>query len=399
LALPGAGLVLALWVSPALGQVPTETPDAGPPLDAIPVVPAPPASPPATPAVDNVVIQVGVRTLGFVQDPDAPDKLGDVGGKAEADVVVTGSVHPFLKWQAGFAGLLGEPGSTGNSAVLLDLVAKVEIIDALNLWIGRMPVPSDRVSLSTVWSIAPWTLPGRYQAFAVAVPALETPAGPRSGNLVGLDRGDGATLWGQLRGGRVKYYVGAFGLAQPERSPLYSARLAVDFLDPEPGYRTSSSYYGSKDVLALGAGFQHQTQGSKAGPASASDPDFNQANADLLFEIGGEATGVLDLEAAFAKLWGKNEVFGYQTFGLVSYLVPIEIGFGRFQPLVRLQHAGAGELANTTALTGLDAQLGYIVDGHHARLSAGWSYVRGGGQTYNAILLGAQLLSKPTRSR
>jgi hypothetical protein len=284
---------------------------------------------------------------------------------------------------------------------VLDLIAKVEIAEALNLWLGRMPVPVDRAGLSTVWAIAPWTLPGHYEPFAKGPPAdVVLPAGPRQGsNLLWLDRGDGATVWGQIRGGRLKYYVGAFGLTEPELSPLYSARVALDLLAPEPGYRTTSSYYGAKDVLALGVGFQHQTDGSKPGAnATAGAEDFDEANADLLFEMGSEAAGVLDIEAAFARLWGKHEAFGYQTFGLLSYLVPIEVGFGRFQPLLRVQHAGAGDATGAAAYTAADAQLGYIVDGHHARISAGWSYIRCSGQTANAILLGVQLLSR-TKAR
>jgi len=403
LAMLGTGLVAMLVPSslhaqslaeiPGAGVVP-ETVSAPAPAPAV-AAPAPEvsAAPQAPPTSEPINAQVGVRTLVFLQDPDAPDKLTDVGATGEADVVFSGQVHRFLNWQAGFLGMLGESSTT--SAALLDLVAKVEFADAFNLWVGRMPIPSDRTSLSTVWNIAPWTLPGHYLRFAAILPVnARPPAGPRGGEL---GRGDGATLWGQFRGGRFKYYLGAFGLDQPERSPLYSARLSLSLLNPEPGFRTSSTYNGGKDVLAFGVGAQHRTQGSRPPPnpvVPAAPTDFDDVNADVLLEIGSATAGVLDLEGAFAKLWGSQEVVGYQFFALVSYLVPLDVGFGRFQPLVRVQHAGPGPAEDSGDFTSIDTQLGYVIDGHHARLCTSWQYTRVGGQVQNAILLGLQLLSK-----
>jgi hypothetical protein len=229
----------------------------------------------------------------------------------------------------------------------------------------------------------------------MGMPAGARPAaGPRTGEL---GRGDGATLWGQFHGGLFKYYLGAFGLDQPQLSPLYSARLALSLLDPEPGFRTSSAYHGSKDVLAVGVGAQHRTQGSRPpllSTTGALPADFNEVNADLLFEIGGESAGVLDVEGAFAKLWGDNEVVSYQLFALMSYIVPLEVGFGRFQPLVRVQHAGPGPAEDSGDFTSIDTQLGYIIDGHHARVCTSWQYTRAHGQPENAVLLGIQLMSR-----
>jgi hypothetical protein len=351
---------------------------------------------------DTIAAQVGTRAALRVENPNAGsrDKLNDTGAEGEADVAFWGRVHPYLAWQAGFIGYFGAP-ATANTAALLDLVAKLEIADALNLWVGRMPVPSDRSSLSTVWGIAPWTLPGRYDAFAPTVGTNARPApGPRQFDN---DRGDGATLWGQMGGGRFKYYLGAFGLDQPNTSPLYSGRLALSLLNPEPGFRTSSTYFGNKDVLAVGVGAQHQTQGSLA-PALPTVPgalvptalpagDFNELNADALFEKNGGAAGILDIEGAASKLWGKGELASTQFFALVSYLIPVEIGIGRLQPLVRIQHAGKGSAADAGDFTSADAQLGYVIDGFHARLVGVYQYAKVQGQTQNAILFGLQLLT------
>ncbi len=392
-------MLALLWPAPLHAQGLTDAPDAGGATDAGPALTsvlaaaASTAHGPATSLSANEAIaaQVGVRSLVYAQDPAARNRLRDVGATGEADVVFWGQVHPYLKWQAGFIGTLGDSATT--NAALLDLVAKLELADAFNLWIGRMPIPSDRTSLSTVWAIAPWTAPGRYESFAPVAPAGSRPgAGPRQGDL---GRGDGATLWGQFRGGRLKYYLGAFGLEQPDRSPLYSARLALSLLSPEPGFRTSSSYHGGKDVLAFGLGAQHRTQGSRPPADSLFPPaNYDEVNADVFFELGGESAGVLDLEGAFARLWGQNEVAKYQYFGLASYLLPLEVGFGRFQPLLRIQHAARGTAEDGVDFTSIDAQLGYVIDGHHARVCTGYQYTRARGQTENAILFGVQLLSR-----
>jgi hypothetical protein len=378
-------------------QAMTDLPDAAPATDsapaAIPVAAAQPAASLAAPASgDTITAQVGTRASLRAQDPNARSKISRLSMEGEADVVFFGQVHPFLKWQAGFIGAFG-PEDGANSAAVLDLVAKLEFAESFNLWLGRMPIPSDRTSLSTVWAIAPWTLPGRYSVFApLFATANGRPApGPRMGDA--HDRSDGATLWGQLGGGTFKYYLGVFGLDRADPRPLYSARLSLSLLGAEPGFRSSSTYFGTKDVLSLGVGAQHSESDSRSPTGGTPASDFNELNADLLFEKGGGTAGVLGLEGSLAKLWGDNELATYQFFALASYLMPVEIGIGRLQPLVRVQYAGKGKAAEASDFTSLDAQLGYIIDGFHARLLGIYQYAKVQGQTENAVLFGVQLLS------
>jgi hypothetical protein len=394
-ALATLGIVLlASAVASAQAPVPAEVSssalEVAPPPPAAAPAPAPPAPAPA----DLVKLEVGTRATFRMQNPTpgSRDELNDVSSEGEVDVVLRGQVHPFLKWQAGFVGSYGL-ATGGSHADVLDLVAKIEIADAFNLWVGRMPMPSDRSSLSTVWALPTWTLPGIYSSYPLG-PA----AAPRSwpGPRYGVnDRGDGATLWGQFHGGTLKYYAGAFDLDRANASPLYTARMNLSLLGPEPGYRSSSGYYGAKNVLAIGVSGQHQAGSSVAAPGTTVVPaaNFNELGADVLFEMNGGAAGVVDVEGGLSKVWGKNELASYQIMGLASYLVPIDIGVGRIQPLVRLQHAGSGDAADASTFTGLDAQLGYIVDGYHARLLAVYQYAKLQGHTENAILFGLQLLS------
>lgn len=375
------------------------------PAPTAPVVVAPPQPTPAiAPDLSQVNAQVGTRLTARVQNPNqgARDQMDDLGSDGEVDVVLWGKIHPFLRWQAGFVGTYGVPGASTSASTthadVLDLVAKVEIVEVLNLWVGRMPIPSDRSSLSTVWAMPTWNPPGQYSSYPL--PAATGPAalasantrpwpGPRYGSY---GRGDGFTLWGQLGGGKLKYYAGMFDLDQPEKSPLYTARVNLSLINPEPGYRSSSGYYGGRNLLALGVSGQHQAHGSL--PASGETAgDFDELGADLLFEMNGGTAGVVDVEGSVAKLWGTGELASYQVMALASYLVPIDVGIGRFQPLLRCQFAGAGKAADASAFTGIDAQLGYIIDGYHARLLASYQYAKLQGRRENAILFGLQLLS------
>jgi len=367
-------------------------PDVSASASALELAPSPVPQPSAASQPDTIHAQVGTRVTFRLQNTQEKlrDHLDDASSEGEADVVLWGQVHPFLKWQAGFAGSYGDI-EPRNRADVLDLVAKIEISDAFNLWVGRMPIPSDRASLSTVWALPTWTAPGVYSNYPLKNTSAISSIGPRYGSN---GRGDGMTLWGQLYGGVIKYYAGVFDLEHPAASPLYSARISVNVLGAETGYRGSSGYYGNKNILAVGLSGQHQTEGSHSRDEPAPPiNDFNELGGDLLIEMNGGGAGVVDVEGAFAKMWGNNELASYQAYALASYLVPIDVGIGRFQPLLRLQHAGSGNAYDATNFTGVDAQLGYIIDGYHARLLAIYQYAKLAGASENAILFGLQLLS------
>jgi hypothetical protein len=395
LALPGATPALAAPAAPTAPPLEPLPPTSI--VEAIPAVPAPPPPAASAPASPSKLLEVDVGTrLGLrIQNPNPSkaEKLNDLGMDGQVQLLLSGQALPHILWQADFVGTFGTLDQKGNydvsgSAAVLDLIGRLELHDAFNLWVGRMLVPADRSGLSTEWSMSPWLFPGQFFARQPSVGALQGPRG----------RSDGATLWGQFGGGTFKYYAGAFNLADPTRSPLYSGRLSLSLLNPEPGYRNASTYYGSKDVLALGAGFQYQHDGW---PSTDKDPntqlpvawaDFTELNFDLFFEKNLGAAGVVDVEGAFHKIWGSYTPESFSYFALASYLLPIEVGVGKFQLLFRLQQAHDRMTDDTDALA--DAQLGYIIDGLRARVALDYQYSKVQGQTGNAILLGLQLATK-----
>jgi hypothetical protein len=395
------GVALALaGVTPALAApVAAPPPEPLPPtsiLEAIPPVPAPPPPPPAAPGIASpgklLEADVGLRLGLRIQNRSQPEKLNDLGMDGQVQLLLSGQAMRHVLWQADFVGTFGtvdQKGSsdTSGSAAVLDLIARFELRDAFNLWVGRMLVPADRSGLSTEWSITPWLFPGQFMAGQKPVGVLSGPHG----------RSDGVTLWGQLGGGTFKYYLGAFNLADPTQSPLYSGRLSLSLLNPEPGYRNASTYFGSKDVLGLGAGFQYQHNGSQeidpiTNQALTAWADFTELNLDLFFEKNLGPAGVLDLEGALYKIWGSYTPESICYFFLASYVLPIEVGVGRFQPLFRLQQAHDRQTDDTDALA--DAQLGYIIDGSRARVALDYRYSKVQGQTGNALLVGLQLMTR-----
>jgi hypothetical protein len=380
-----APIVPAPLVAPVAPATVAPPPAPAPPA---PVAPAPPPALTPTLELGKLATAVaGARLTTRFQSPRNTDEVDDVGLEGELQILLAGQIHPLFKWQAGIVGTFGGLDSTGNydstgRANLLELIGKLDLADAFHLWLGRMLVPVDRSTLSTTWSVAAWTLPGDYLRGQARL-------GPRQGNF---GRSDGAVVWGQWREGTLKYYLGALGIADPLATPAYSARVSLSLFGPEPGYRNASSYYGEKDVLALGVGAQVQPNGSvsRAAVPAASD-DYAQLNVDLLLEKNVTSLGVIDLEGAFYKVWGDNEPTSYHWFALFSYLLPIDVGLGRFQPLVRFQHAKLKQTDSKAIV--FDSQLGYLINDNRLRLAVLYQYSRINNVTGNAILAGLQLVT------
>jgi hypothetical protein len=239
-----------------------------------------------------------------------------------------------------------------------------------------MLVPSDRSNFSGPWFMAAWNYP---TFFLAQTDPTKPPLGPREGPF---GRNDGATVWGQFNGGMLKYYAGAYDLFATN-NPLLSGRINLALINPEPGYYHSSTYYGSKDILALAIGGQFQktkTAGAK---------DYSEFNADLLFEKNLHGSGVIDLEGAVYKYFGTGEAHDYSYFLLASYLTPEKLGPGALQPLIRVQQSKPTD--GSTAWTLVDVQMGYVIDTYAARLALGYQYSNVMGQKGNSVFLGIQL--------
>jgi hypothetical protein len=370
---------------PPVVAAPAPEPIAPPPPVMTEEVAPPPAPEDASkkPIAINAWGRVGTRLQGL-KDPKKLDHLamdGDLelhfDGQATNEIGITGNLAAV--WPT-------SSGDTTGAVSMLDLILRFDITDPFHVWVGRMLVPSDRANFSGTWFEAPWYYPGTWIPGAFV--------GPREGPY---GRNDGATIWGQVEGGLFKYYVSAFELDNGGK-PLWSGRLNLSVINPEPGYYHSSTYYGGKDLLAIGVGAQFKKDGSALiPPATAAMPmptatavdDYALFNADVLFEKNLKDSGVLDLEGAIYKYFGDYETFKFSWLALASWMTPEKVGPGKIQPLVRFQQAKpqSGDASNS-----LEAQIGYVIADYGARLALGYQYTKTGSVKGNALYLGAQVL-------
>jgi hypothetical protein len=328
---------------------------------------------------------LGLRTE-FSFDPDRDAGDAPVYGIAyDLRPYLSGQINRYIKFEGNL-----DSESTNNIRVL-DAVLKLEFGDYFNIWTGHFLPPSDRSNLSGPYYLNAWSYPTGVHAY--------------TNEFAGRD--DGLAYWGQYKGGVVKWQLGFFGMGgggTPD--PRFAGRVTVNLFDPEPGYYNSSTYYGTKDILAFGAVLQHEPA-----PDGAPDEDANTIwNLDALFEKNFAGAGTLDAEGAFYGFAGSDQ--GTSFFLLASFLFPDKVGIGQFQPMLRLQRAqwGEGETFPGAAaqvpnplppdtdasLLSIDAGLHYIVNGHNTRFSATLRYnslavADADAVTDAVIVLGAQI--------
>jgi len=282
---------------------------------------------------------------------------------------IGGQVAPWLK----FSGNLDLNTADASRIRVLDAIAQFEPTDLFNLWLGRFLPPSDRANLSGPYYQNAWNFPATVNGY----PSIYA------------GRDDGAAVWGQIGKGRFKYQLGVFTVdpSVPMGQAIYAARLVFNALDPEPGYYNSSTYYGAKDVLALGGAVQYKKTSDPAG-----DRKFLGFNLDLLFEKKLVGADVLSLEGAYYNFDQGNDLGkqGSSAFGLASWLFASNLGPGRVQPMFRYQHAEAPAGGGSTNT--IDGGINYIMDGHNARAALAVQHVSPpGASSYTGIQLGLQI--------
>ena len=261
----------------------------------------------------------------------------------------------------------------GNDTSALDTDQNIRVLDAVakfsfkgfDLWAGRFLPPSDRSNLDGPFYLNNYDFP-----IVQAYPAI----------FAGRD--NGVAIMKEYAGGKFKWSYGLFEgrtnstnantNPDPADNLLHAARVTYNFWDPEPGYYTTSSYYGAKDVLAVAFVIQHEPSG--AGTATTRG-DFTGWNVDVLMEKKLQNGGVVNLEGAYYDYDLDDRVDADLTQGegyllLGSYLIPKQIGWGKVQPYVRYQHFArdtrSGDGGN---LTRTEGGFNYIIDGQNAKIS------------------------------
>jgi len=259
-----------------------------------------------------VTLGGGLQTSFVHDDPDGADST-DAFKLNSARLYINGSATKNVKFMFNT-----EYNGASNDIGVLDAVAMIEFSPKFNVWFGRFLPPSDRANLYGPYYAHHWSV---------------FTDGVQDGYpFIFQGRDNGAMYWGQF--GKVKVSGGIFdGTSATGHDTLISAgRVQVDFWDPEGGYYLNGTYYGDKNLLAIG--LAGQTQGS----------DRNAYSADFLLERKVMGGGAVSFEAEWAKYDGLG---GYSAsyvtndggYLLGAYLFPQLVGPGRFEVLGKYAHA------------------------------------------------------------
>jgi hypothetical protein len=268
-------------------------------------------------------------------------------------------------------------GLAGNVGIL-DAWVGFDFVDEVHLWVGQLLIPVDRANKAGPFFSIPWNFfPGAFVVGGTRV--IVTP------NEGSAGRGTGGVLWGDLLGGSLKYYLGAFlsPTSNLAPHPLYSGRVSYALIGKErPGFGQAACFYGAgDDTLALSLGGQYQKAGS-VGPTppmgAAPTDDYSELNADAFaeFKLGGKGAFV-NGEFDYYHYTGDFRIAKDQFSVLAAYASPV-IGFGQIQPMIRYQFATGDAATGSEKRTeaAIDAQVGYLIRQQRLRVIANYQLTK-----------------------
>ncbi len=312
-----------------------------------------------------------------------------------ARIYINGQIHKYVKFtfntECFNCGVGAGAGFGGNSNIgLLDAIGKFELSETVNLWVGRTLVPSERGELNGPFYHA--TFDGFRTPFNSADFSGNFPNGSNPANNVGgqaglYGRDNGAVFFGKIHpfGTHLLYvasvFTGARGGPNPTGSLLYAGRLQWNLLNDEdnPGYYTSGTYYGTAgDIVAISGNVIHQKDGA-GNSTNGNVSDFTGTTVDLLVEkLMPNNMGVFTFNAEFKRYWanyGTGAFAAGNCFCMFNgnswtvygmYLIPHEVGIGRFQPYLRFVSI---DPLYSAMRQEWEYGLNYIISGHNARIS------------------------------
>lgn len=295
----------------------------------------------------DVSVGGGLRTSFSSTDYDGDDSVSDFTLNS-ARLYISGKATDNISFM--FNTEYNQPNETIR---VIDAVAQFSFSGGThNVWVGRFLPPSDRANLYGPYYASNWAV---YQDGVQDGYPFETEG-----------RDDGIAYWGQF--GKVKASFGLFdvsGLTTNDSDVLAAGRVQVDFWDAEDGYYLNGTYYGEKDLLALGVA----AQTADAGDAYS---------VDFLLEKKLGNSGVVTVESEYAMYDGLG---GYPSptlspyekqdgfYVLGAYLFPGS-DKGRFQVLGKFGTASYDyALGPSVDQDTLELNLNYLIKTFNARIS------------------------------
>jgi hypothetical protein len=307
------------------------------------------------PALPPVTVGAGVQTAFVSDNPDG----GSVTNRFELVSVrlyVNGPVTKKFNFtfNTEYDGIGGTSPNVNNRLIVLDAIARFEYSPKFNIWAGRFLEPSDRANLYGPYYAHHWNVYTSGEGVQDGYPFME------------VGRDNGVAYWGQFD--KVKVSGGVFdGPSTTGASkPLEAGRVQVDFWDPEPGYYLNSTYYGSKNLLAVGVAGQVQGSDKKAWTV------------DFLLEKKLPGNSAFTIESEYGdydKLGGYNGRYNTDkgAYLLGSYLFPSATGApGKFEILGKFAKAnytnGLNPIDVDYSQKTSEINLNYIIKDFNARV-------------------------------
>ena len=251
-------------------------------------------------------------------------------------------------------------------------------VQGFDIWFGKFLPPSERSNLDGPYFLNVWDFP------------LATSPYP----AIAAGRDQGVMIYKEYDGGKFKWAYGAFegrknatnGDTNPDENDNFQHgfRATYNFWAPEPGYYTTSAYYGAKDVLAVAFVARYEEDGAGTGLTNTTQGDYFGWSVDVLMEKKLSSGAVVNLEASYYDTDTDDIDDGTITQGnayrmLASYMLPNKEGWGKFQPYVRYQHASQDQCAGANCGSTdfgtrgiMEGGLNYIIDGHNAKIMSSY---------------------------
>ena len=297
---------------------------------------------------------------------------------------ISAYLHTDINNAQGFGGDDG----LGDGIRILDAAIDYQITDGVAVKMGRFLPPTDRSNLSGPFFINAWEFPfvqytnGYYDIFQ--------------------GRDDGVALYGET--GEDVQLKRSFAVMEAydtnnvggDDNLWLLGRVVLNLLDREHVYFNDSTYYGAKDIAAVGVTFSNQSDAHGAGL------DYTAWSMDFLYERKLESGGVITGEAAyydrdhdgFATL---DHLQGEGYFILGSYLMADSISIGsiegRLQPSIRYQESDRSNPGAGNREHQVDYSLNYVIHGHKCRVSLIFQDIKlsGGVEDQQNLIIGGQI--------
>lgn len=294
-------------------------------------------------ALGPITVGGGLRTSYVHSEPDGGNSTDQFLAN-DVRLYVNGPVTDKIKFMFN----TDYDGATDHVAVL-DAVARFEFSSKFNVWAGRFLEPSDRANLYGPFYAHNWN--------------VYTDAIQNGQPSVFQGRDNGVAYWGDFgKKVQMKISAGAFDGRSADGNPdvLGAARVQFDFWDKEEGYYLNGTYYGDKNLLALGVATQVQS-GNTA------------TTVDFLLEKKLASAGAFSIESEYASynglggyLPGARKSQGAYILG--SYLFPKPVGMGKFEILGKYAYAESmGQSLSVNQKT-TEVNFNYVIKQFNARI-------------------------------